>query len=162
MQEHIPAWKEQLRHIGRKYMTPEYAALITQANEWLETAYCTRKDEYRKREKNLREAFGEMYTTRILEDPAVAQGRAPSAPAANQKQGQLSLKPGTAGGGGGGGGDRGSVLSGSANSRRAVSPTQSLASAHTSLAESLSLDQQSRSSSPSTSPQTFSRKFTSV
>lgn len=56
-------------------MTPEYAALITAASDWLESGYCTRKDEYRKREKALREAFGEMYTTHILDDPAEAQNR---------------------------------------------------------------------------------------
>ncbi len=68
-----------MRHIGRKYMTAEYAALIAAATEWLETGYCTKREEYRRREKTLREAFGEMYTTRILDDPATAQGRAPSA-----------------------------------------------------------------------------------
>jgi hypothetical protein len=79
VQEHIVAWREQLRHIGRKYMTAEYAALIAAATEWLETGYCTKREEYRRREKTLREAFGEMYTTHILDDPAAAQGRAPSA-----------------------------------------------------------------------------------
>lgn len=71
----MPTWRDQLRHIGRKYTTAEYTLLITAATEWLETGYCTRKDEYKRREKNLREAFGEMYTTPILEDPLVAQQR---------------------------------------------------------------------------------------
>jgi hypothetical protein len=60
-------------------MTAEYAALITAATEWLDTSYCIKREEYRRREKALREAFGEMYTTHILDDPAAAQGRAASA-----------------------------------------------------------------------------------
>ena len=90
IQEHIPSWREQLRHIGCKYMTPDYAQLITSATEWLDTAYCTQKKEYRKREKTLREAFGEMYTTRILEDPEVAQGRVPT-PSGGRPVGKLGM-----------------------------------------------------------------------
>eukprot|EP00598_Pedospumella_elongata_P000246 CAMPEP_0185016922 /NCGR_PEP_ID=MMETSP1098-20130426/100628_1 /TAXON_ID=89044 /ORGANISM="Spumella elongata, Strain CCAP 955/1" /LENGTH=167 /DNA_ID=CAMNT_0027546149 /DNA_START=968 /DNA_END=1469 /DNA_ORIENTATION=+ len=73
--EHIPSWREQLRHIGRKYTTPEYQLLLTAAIEWLDTGYCIKKEEYKRREKALRESFGEMYTTHILEDPVVAQQR---------------------------------------------------------------------------------------
>mmetsp|Transcript_15116 Transcript_15116/g.25205 ORF Transcript_15116/g.25205 Transcript_15116/m.25205 type:complete len:533 (+) Transcript_15116:92-1690(+) len=73
--ETIVAWREQLRYIGRKYTTAEYTALIENAQHWLDSSYSIRKDEYRKKEKTLREAFGEMYTTHILEDPLVAQQR---------------------------------------------------------------------------------------
>jgi len=64
-----------LRNIGRKYTTPEYQLLLTAAIEWLDTGYCIKKEEYKRREKALRESFGEMYTTHILEDPVVAQQR---------------------------------------------------------------------------------------
>jgi hypothetical protein len=120
-------------------MTAEYAALITAATDWLENAYCTRKDEYRKREKTLREAFGEMYTTRILEDPAVAQGRAPSAHGGHRAS-TVGGNPGTA-----------------AGAKRAGSPSQGVSAAQAFLAETLST--RSRSPSPTGSPQTLSRKI---
>jgi hypothetical protein len=62
----MPQWREEIHHIERFYMKPENLQLLKSTEDWLETAFCTIITIYQMKMKQLLDAFGDLYTSDVL------------------------------------------------------------------------------------------------